>query len=854
MQLPYNSPKQSFLSQIGQFLQTGSFSKKSPVAVSQNDMAKIIQIVNEFKDNSRKELQDWQDALNQANDIDNPRWNALHDLYDKLEPDAQLGISKEIRVAATLSKPFIIYDKKTGKEIPEKTALLKDKEWFFNFVWNFIETVFKGYTCAYLYDSEQMKFQYLPHRNIVPQKDFLLTDVGNNKGISLEDKSIANRIIFVKYKLKYGILNDIVPNLIWKRNARQAWAEFAEKFGIPPIWATSTKSDKKTLDLIEAMLKQLGEAATAVLPAGTTITVQDQATKGDPYNVYLKQIELDDQQIAKRLLGGTMITDSGSSYNQAQVHERTLNDIISLFDKMLITFVVNDKLLPMMASFGFPFNENDGFKFDVKEQLSLTQLGDLVTKFSNAFDVEEEWVTNTFGIPVKKKADATANPNFKQATTAMAAALVAKGVTLPKYVTSCCKKHFDISADFTENLLADLADELINNIWKGESTLINEVLRSIKAHNKLLDGLFEGWGERRLQLSYDAPDNHCLAAMEYNLFEFSRLKEKSNVFALNQLLIDKEKNNIVSFNDFKAAATKYLNNPDVNHLRTEYNHAVAVGQNARAWHQYKSEEDTITVWVQWQTVGDAQVRPEHVVLNGKVFNLKDNNLTCFPPKDWGCRCEMIQYLGKPTPAMIMTNDAALKLLGIEKGSKWDVNRGVIEQVFTSNEMYMKQQSLVAETNQLTYESYGNKAYDDIKGNYKPLKLDNTITPANVKELFKKELNSNYMGFKDYYDRNIVLKEKVFTEHTTLSKYTSKDELRHQLFPFIKDVLNNADEVYMFQRENGKFQTNYIKFYNNKAIVVNTELGKQNLEIKTWFEMKAEDDVRRGYLIKTKMPQ
>lgn len=603
-----NYTKKGLSRKSGRFLQTGKMNPTGPVAAGQNiskkDQQTIIQIVQEFKDQSVKDIQEWRKALQATDDIETPRWYLLQDLYDYLEPDAQLGTSKDIRVAATLGKKFLIYDKMTGKEIPEKTEIFKNKEWFFNFAWEFLETVFQGYTAAQVLDWETMKFFYIPRRNIIPQRDFVLFDTTQDKGVSLVDPPLADSVIFIKYKRRYGILNDIVPNLIWKKNARQAWAEFAEKFGIPPIWATSTKSDTGTINKIEAMLKKLGEAATAVLPEGTTITIQDQATKGDPHAVWSKQLEIDDQQIAKRLLGGTMITDSGSSRSQSEVHERTLKEVITLFDNMLIVWLVNDYLMPMMAKHGYPFNENDGFKFDETENLSLKEHWDMVHKALDHFDMDMEWVAETFNMRITgvKKTAPSNSPggggqrqkkeegNFNEPATAMAAALAGHGIMLPQYVHRCGSGGHSFPnggpvAGFTDNLLSEISDALINDIWKGNDTLINEVLKSIVGYKKLLDGLHSSW-QGFDNLTYDGEDTHCLAMMEYNLFEFSRLKEKSNVFALNQLLIDKEKNNIRDFNDFRNQSLQYLKNPDMNWLQTEYNHAVAVGQNASRYHQF----------------------------------------------------------------------------------------------------------------------------------------------------------------------------------------------------------------------------------------------------------------------------
>lgn len=818
-----------------------SFGKKiKTMNGKQSDSQIMMKIVQEFTDLSRKEIDDWRQSLLVATDINNPKWQPLQDLYDYLEPDAQLGTSKDIRVAVTLGKRFYIRSKKTGQDIPEKTAFF-NTSWFFNFAWEFLDTIFKGYTVAQLVNPVTMQFDFIPRRNIIPQKNMFMFSVWGDEGISLDDPAIVDSMIVVKYKHKFGILNDIVPNLIWKKNSRAAWSEFSQKFGIPMVSATSTKRDPTDLARIETMLKNLGEAATAVLPEGTTVTIHDGVTKGDPFNVYSKQIELDDQQITKRLLGGTMIIDGGSSRSQSEVHERTLKDVISFFDKKVLGFTVNDYLLPMMMRNGYPFTPDDEFVFDDSQEMEIKDHWDIVFQALGKYEIDMDWVAKTFNLPLIKEKNT--DTNFNKPFTALAAALKGKGVMLPTYNISPGLP----AANFITDLLSELSDILINEIWKGEDSLVTEVLKSIKAYKLFQEGLFDNWSGRA-EITYDSPDNLCLSMMEYNLFEFSRLKERSNIFALNELLIDKETNKIRPFTQFRNLALKYLKNPDLDHLYTEYKFAVAASQNAAAYLKFKSEEDTVTSFVQWQTMEDSKVRYKHSLMDKLIFSLKDpDGLSIWPPKEWGCRCEMTQYLGKPEK--ITSNKEGLEILGVAPGSKWDVNRGAVKQVFTANEMYLKDNNFIAgDMKQMTYDKYKLSRFDEIKENYPALSLDKSITENNVADLFKGDEKNN-MPFSDYLDRKYALTKKNFDAHTT-GKYLNEEESRHQLFPFVADVLAKPDEVYLIKYSTNTYQTNYVKFYKNEAFVVNTGIGKTP-EIRSWYLMKKELKVRTGYLIYSK---
>jgi hypothetical protein len=122
----------------------------------------------------------------------------------------------------------------------------------------------------------------------------------------------------------------------------------------------------------------------------------------------------------------------------------------------------------------------------------------------------------------------------------------------------------------------------------------------------------------------------------------------------------------------------------------------------------------------------------------------------------------------------------------------------------------------------------------------------------VKELFKTVGDEKFMRFKDYLDRKMILKQSTFNDHTT-GKYLNKEENRHQLFPYLKDILNNPDEVWYKnpgKKIYNKFQSRYIKFYADKVVVIDCDMSNEGLEILTWYENKIADaDLRKGLLVK-----
>lgn len=843
----------------------------------------IASIVQEVEDRTRKDIQNWRMALDAAADPVNPRWTLLQDLYETLCTDGHFISQVRIRKAAVLSKKLTIRDSNTGKENKDKTKLLQ-KRWVFLMISELLESIIRGYTVVQIPEPDRIqtmgaleeRFYSMPRRNFIPQYNFMLFEAMGNQGVYITDPAFNNTIVCMKSPDRFGVMNYIVPDLIWKRNARQGWAIFSERFGIPLVKITTNKTNKKDVDALDLMAKRMGQAARAVIPNGSTLDVIDSATKGDPYKVYLEQINLGNSEISKAILGGTMISDDGSSRAQGEIMERTLDEKLTEMDLVDMELTITDQVLPILRAGGFPFTENDEAVYDRSQNIAPSQLWTIIQGMeSSGYEIDQQWIAEKFNIPIigKKKKPATKpgtppaepeedqeeeeNEDFKNTPEDRKPA--ASGVAAwPDYTPSgCCPNCGKIkytaagnSAAF-KKLLDQLEDNILSGVWDNKDVTADRVRKGIAVGKEYRDGLFEGWGERRLQIAYDAPDHHALAAMEMNLFTFSQLREKASVLELNKLLVDKEGKRVRTFEEFKELAKPHLANMNSKWLETEYNFAVATGQGAARYKQFLAEADTVTHILEYLTAGDNRVREKHRRNNGRKFSIYDPEaLKIWPPNDWGCRCEFLQYIGDVSKETLTTGKEGQELLGwTDKQRKvFGVNRGDVEQVFLQNQYYVADTGLAKDIQGMTFEQYGLKAWEDIKDALPPVNLDRSITPDNVSELFKPVEGKDYMGFKDYLERAITLDKKVFDEHTQKARYTTAEENRHQLFPKVAEVLNNPDEVYLHSYKQGTYQYRYVKMYEDTMIIVPVRLGKQNLEVSTWYQLKGLEKAQRAGLL------
>ncbi|MDR2385704.1 MAG: DUF935 domain-containing protein [Tannerella sp.] len=366
----------------------------------------ILKIAQEFQDRSRKDIQKWRQAITAAEDPENPRWYLMQDLIDDIVTDAHLSSVIGIRKASTLNHRFYVTDKNSHEQLDEQTQLL-EKKWFYDFLDAALDAISRKYTLLEFFkDNDNICFNVIPYRNVCPQLKRVYPEASGDTFI---DYCISPNVIEINHGSKFGLINDVAANVIWKRDLMQSNAEFSERFGMPLI--TATTSNKADVPRIDNALKNLGEAGTGVLPNGTEIKIHDLANAGNPEKVYLEPIAFHDKQVSKRFLGSTTIVDEGANRAQTQVHEGTLDDKIALDDKRLIMFVVNDYLFPLLQTFGLPFdNTKMQFQFDETEDLTLSEQWRITSEALLHFDLDETEIQKTFNLPIKGVKQRTALP------------------------------------------------------------------------------------------------------------------------------------------------------------------------------------------------------------------------------------------------------------------------------------------------------------------------------------------------------------------------------------------------------------------------------------------------------------
>lgn len=372
----------------------------------------MTQLMQTTKALTKKDIDAWRKAHQMALNFENPKRYELINMYDytTMIDTHVTGVANRIKMNI-MKRSFKLTDLK-GVENLEITNLLQTA-WFKKFLSLAIDANLYGHSLIELTNVTTefvIKFnqvQLIPRIHVCPEYGVLLrefTDEPKKKGIPYREGEIANSCVEVGEPDDLGLLLKITPHVISKKHVQIFWDNFAEKFGIPIIYASTDTRDNTEKAKIENMLDQMGASAWGLFPANTELKLIESA-KGDAFQVFDSRIVRANSEISKGLAGQTMAFDDGSSLSQAQVHNEGFTDTCDYYADKLKD-VVNDKLIPFCNLHGFPFT-NLRFEWDDTYEYSPAEILEREKLLLQYFDIEPKYFQERYNIPVTGKKETT---------------------------------------------------------------------------------------------------------------------------------------------------------------------------------------------------------------------------------------------------------------------------------------------------------------------------------------------------------------------------------------------------------------------------------------------------------------
>jgi len=372
---------------------------------------KLPNFIAAVQSRSRKTIANWRSALQQAENVENPRRNALLTIYKEIVDDAHLSSAIQKRVLAVTGAPFYINDKSSNNDA-EKLKEIK-KIWFHDVVKYSMDSIFYGHSLIQLSVNDLRIFEseLVNRRHVRPETGLFVIKENDDKGVLYrEDPAVTPWLIEVGQKENLGLLNKCVPHVLIKRFAQSAWSEYCEIFGMPLRVVKTNTKDTQSLNRLESTLIDMATAAYAIIDDNESIEfIEGMASKGE---VYERLMMFCNSEISK-LINGAVIGEAtqGGSRSKEEVGA-DIASMITVADMQFIESLVNDQLFPTINSLGFPI---EGYVFEFEQAKDIAALWKMTNEALAHYEIDGEWIKETFGIPVGQRVS-PASPSAPNST------------------------------------------------------------------------------------------------------------------------------------------------------------------------------------------------------------------------------------------------------------------------------------------------------------------------------------------------------------------------------------------------------------------------------------------------------
>lgn len=240
---------------------------------------------------------------------------------------------------------------------------------------------------------------------------------------------------------------------------------------------------------------------------------------------------------------------------------------------------------------------------------------------------------------------------------------------------------------------ADIIDDAIKALhrdgkFKPELLNQNEGRALIGENFRILsDAIDKGTTRAETQgLKHEIPAE-LTAALKDNAYIFSSFKAYHTLQEAGVSLMGAN-GGIKPFEQFSKEAADVFKKQGLN-LRAEYQYSVQTAQAVARWHDIEADGDRYDL--QYRTVGDGAVRPEHAAMDGTTLPPSDPFWSkYYPPNDWGCRCSAVQVRkGKyPLSDSKAANAAADEATNDDKKKIFRFNAGAQKKIFPDKHPYL----------------------------------------------------------------------------------------------------------------------------------------------------------------------
>lgn len=326
----------------------------------------------------------------------------LLELYNSLKLDGHLMGAIDNLILRVQRSDFDLLDA-SGKSDIEAKKLLQ-KPWFDDFIEHAIKSKFEGLKLLELYDLnidlELTKITEIPQGHIDAKKGIIKKEIDSSDGWNYTSANMETFYLPIGDPNDLGLFEFIAPVVLGKKLAIGSWLDFIEKFGIPPRWVTTDREDIERLEDLYTMMEDMQSNHFAVLRGNEKIEIA-QTPNTDSYQVFKEIINMYNDEMSIRVLGGTGNTSEKSHVGSAEVHYENAKDRFESY-KLFIKHLYITELVPRLVKISPAYSSllNLTFEWDDSESLSVKDVVENAVALSQYFDVDTDYITEKTGVPI----------------------------------------------------------------------------------------------------------------------------------------------------------------------------------------------------------------------------------------------------------------------------------------------------------------------------------------------------------------------------------------------------------------------------------------------------------------------
>ncbi|MFA5450605.1 MAG: DUF935 family protein, partial [Dehalococcoidales bacterium] len=624
----------------------------------------------------------WKTALNNA--MRSGDRSRFYDLLDNVMLDGVLSSAVERRVNKITNAEITFQVK--GESVEEIDDLIDTPEF---------EELISQIALSRAYGKSVIELGFTPDFEVFsfPRKNIKITNL--EKPLSERKRFIAAKpsdrdgydytqdefIIECGKDDDLGYIFKAAAYVIYKRGGFGDWAQYAEIFGMPFIWATYNSADERQRDMLFDALSKVGSNPVAAVPDGTNLNVHDVGGKStDLFDRFKKAC---DEEILIAVLGQTMTTSDGSSRSQAEVHQDT-EEGIAQSDRRYVQRMLNKYLVPLLVKRGYPVKGGFFLFPDQGEDISTKDRLDMAFRMrGEGIPVDDDYFYEITGIPKAEQSDpkekkegkakndddsddpeGTDDPPKEKKETEPAK----KETTLSEGDKNWFLKLLDgffayaptkEERGYKRSLWTRLTDSITGKITLADdyaidiSKLLQQALKEVYGNAKtgkeqpivskplfdITNDALQDAVESVFTPEFGEKNEEFVAEFSKNTAVFAAFKNHEQTNELVALLLD-EDGDLRSFREFKKLALKVSKNYNENWLQTEYNTAVRSARSAANYRRYLETKDLYPNLEYIQSTA-AHPRESHLAYVGTILPIEhvwwDTHM---PPSDWGCSCSV----------------------------------------------------------------------------------------------------------------------------------------------------------------------------------------------------------------------